>query len=285
MRLPTISFITTHFYDFEWTELLIRQLLTTTPGERIHEILIVDQDRETASRRRLQGLAARVRVLQYPKSERHFAWTRHDHAAVLNAAVREARGELICLFDSDAHPISPEWLARCEALLAAHDAILAQTEENAAHSHPCFMLLRQRHTALDLAFDEGLFEECADTGRLIARQLERAGERIFMAAPRRAFGGRWGSIMLDSIYHHGKGSFAGVADPLLRNQIHGDNRFFRERVIRDHAYSLSAAQHVCYHMRRLAYGVRHRIATAGAALGRGASRQRADPNDGSTVVA
>jgi hypothetical protein len=262
MRQPAISFLTTHFYDFEWTGLLVRQLLATTPAERIHEIIIIDQDREIGSRQRLQELAPGVRVLQYPKSERHFEWTRHDHAAVLNAAVREASGDLICLFDSDAHPISAEWLPRCDKLLASHHAIVAQTEDNPAYSHPCFMLLRQRHAALGLAFDEGLFEDCIDTGRLIARQLRRAGERVFMAVPRRAFGGRCGSILLDAIYHHGKGSFAGVTDPLLRNQTHWDNRFFRDRVIHEQVYTLSATQVFRYHLLRVRHGVGQRMQTA-----------------------
>jgi hypothetical protein len=262
MKQPAISFITTHFYDFDWTGLLIRQLLATTPAARIHEILIIDQDREETSRERLAGLAPGVRVVQYPKSERHFEWTRHDHAAVLNAAVREAHGELICLFDSDAHPISAEWLGRCDTLLTSHHAIMAQTEEEPSYSHPCFMLLQRRHAALGLAFDEGLFENCIDTGRLIARQLRRAGERVFMAAPRRAFGGRCGSLLLDSIYHHGKGSFAGVSDPLLRSQTHWDNRFFRDRVIRDQVYYLSATQAFKYHLLRVGHRVGHRMQRA-----------------------
>jgi hypothetical protein len=234
----SVSFITTHFHDIGWTERLIRQLRMTTPHEAIAEILVIDQDRTPASAERLAALDPAVRVRQYPRSERHFEWTRHDHAAVLNCAVTEARGELICLFDSDAHPMSAEWWPRVGELLDSFDAVLAQ-EGGTDYSHPCFMVFASTQ-GRGLRFDEDLFtEHCRDTGRMIARQLQDRGQRVCLLPPEAAFGGRFGSVYLGSIYHHGKGLFAGVDDPLLQRQIGWEHRWYRARVLEDEAYDLT----------------------------------------------
>ena len=232
------SFITTHFHDIGWTERLIRQIRATTPEEAVREIVIVDQDRTEASAKRLAALDRAVRVLQYPRSERHFEWTRHDHAAVLNRAVGEAHGELICLFDSDAHPISADWWPRLMELLGSHDAVLAR-DPDTDFSHPCFMAFAASQGP-GLRFDEDLFtEHTRDTGRLIARQLEDRGQRVCLLPPEDAFGGRFGSLYLGSIYHHGKGVFAGVDDPLLQRQIGWKHRWYRARVLDDETYDLT----------------------------------------------
>jgi Glycosyl transferase family 2 len=232
------TFITTHFHDMAWTERLIRQLRGTTPEEAIAEILVVDQDRTPASAERVSALDRSVRVLQYPPSPKHFEWTRHDHAAVLNRAVMEARGALICLFDSDAHPITPAWWPRVTALLDSYDAVLAQAP-GTAFSHPCFMVFPATQGP-GLRFDEDLFtEHHRDTGRMIAQQLLTRGQRVCLLPPEAAFGGRFGSVYLGSIYHHGKGVFAGVDDPLLQRQIGWEHRWYRARVLEDETYDLT----------------------------------------------
>jgi glycosyltransferase involved in cell wall biosynthesis len=234
----SVSFITTHFHDVGWTERLIRQLRATTPHEAIAEILVVDQDRTPASAERLSALDRAVRVVQYPRSSRHFEWTRHDHAAVLNHAVTDARGELICLFDSDAHPISPAWWPRVMELLRSYDAVLAR-ERGTDFSHPCFMAFAATQGP-GLRFDQDLFtEQHRDTGRMIARQLRDRGQRVCLLAPEDAFGGRFGSVYLGCIYHHGKGVFAGVDDPLLQRQIGWEHRWYRARVLEDETYDLT----------------------------------------------
>jgi hypothetical protein len=235
------SFITTHFHDIGWTERLIRQIRLTTPEEAIAEILVVDQDRAAASRERLAALDPAVRVLQYPRSEKHFEWTRHDHAAVLNRAVEEPRGELICLFDSDAHPVTDAWWPRVMEQLGSHDAVLAR-ERDTDFSHPCFMVFATSEGP-GLRFDEDLFtEHCRDTGRLIGRQLRDRGRRVCLLPPEDAFGGRFGSLYLGSVYHHGKGAFAGVDDPLLQRQIDWQQRWYRARVLDDETYELTLAR-------------------------------------------
>jgi len=221
-----------------WSARLVRQLRRTTPAEEIDEILVVDQDRTQASAGRLARLDPAVRVLQYPRSEKHFEWTRHDHAAVLNRAVAEARGELVCLFDSDAHPISAEWWPRMTDLLRSYDAVLAR-EHDTDLSHPCFMVFPARQAAA-LRFDQDLFtEEMRDTGRLIGAQLTARGQRVCLVEPSDAFGGRFGSLYLGSIYHHGKGVYAGVDDPLLQRQVGWEHRWYRARVLEDETYELT----------------------------------------------
>lgn len=232
------SFITAHFHDLGWTERLIRQLRRTTPHEAIAEILVIDQDRTEASAERLSALDPAVRVLQYPRSPKHFEWTRHDHAAVLNRAVAETSAELTCLFDSDAHPITEAWWPRVMELLDSFDAVLAR-EPGTDFSHPCFMVFPAAEGP-GLRFDEDLFtEHHRDTGRMVARQLQDRGQRVCLLAPETAFGGRFGSVYLGSIYHHGKGLFAGVEDPLLRRQIGWEHRWYRARVLHDETYDLT----------------------------------------------
>lgn len=234
----TTSFITTHFHDLAWTERLIRQLRNTTPEAAIAEVLVVDQDRTRASAEQLAALDRAVRVVQYPESPRHFEWTRHDHAAVLNRAVAEARGELICLFDSDAHPMNAAWWPRMMALLHSCDAVLAR-ERGTDLSHPCFMVFAASQ-GTGLRFDQDLFtEQHRDTGRMIGQQLRDRGQRVCLVPPEHAFGGRFGSVYLGCIYHHGKGLFAGVDDPLLQRQIGWENRWYRARVLEDETYQLT----------------------------------------------
>jgi hypothetical protein len=264
------SFITTHFYDVGWTERLIRQLRMTTPDEAIAEIIVVDQDRTQASAERLSALDRAVRVVQYPKSPRHFEWTRHDHAAVLNHAVTEARGELICLFDSDAHPITAAWWPQVMELLDSYDAVLAR-ERGTDFSHPCFMVFAASQGP-GLRFDEDLFtEHPRDTGRMIAQQLLDRRQRVCLLPPEDAFGGRFGSVYLGCIYHHGKGVFAGVDDPLLQRQIGWEHRWYRARVLEDETYDLTwprRLQLVCVRAgRRFARPVSGAIARARSHFG------------------
>lgn len=251
--LNNLTFITAHFNDFNWTELLIKKIYLTTPMDRISEIIIIDQDRTDLSRERLEKLGDKVKIIQYPRSERHFSWTRHDHAEVLNQAVLSAIGEFIIIFDSDAHPISSKYLNICENMLEKYDAILAQVPGEVGMAHPCFMLLRSRHRILNLKFDKGLFENCTDTGRLIGSQLIDAGENVFLCEDKPVFLNRWGSLYLDSIYHHGKGSFHGVSDELLRSQIRWESDFFKNIIFYANRYKISYFERIKFYVFKIVY--------------------------------
>jgi hypothetical protein len=255
-NLQKLSIITTHFFDFDWTTNLIHSLLQKTNSEVIHEIIVINQDRNEESTHRLSALSPLIRVVAYPPSPRHFEWTRHDHAHVLNLAMHEVKGDYIVLFDSDAFPISSNWYGKCcELLQNEYDAILAADMRVEGYAHPCFMVFDSL-AAPHLAFDEGLFTpDCIDTGRLIGQQLIGMGRKVHFLIPHPAFGGKYGSLYLgDTIYHHGKGSFAGVDDPLIRAQIHWENSYFKRLVLKG---SMRVPYFgIDYYIRRLAHKIK-----------------------------
>ena len=240
-----ISYITTHFSDFEWTRKWYESIMAFRPRDYEYEIIIIDQDRSRESRERLQMLGPLIKVVQYPRSQRHFDIMGHDHAAVLNQVLRAASGEIITIWDSDAHPVSVEWWGRCLRILENYDAITARDEEYHHLAHPCFMLLKQKHLALNLRFDEPLCEHEGDTGRQIAAQLVSSGERIFLIEGSPCFGGKWGSMMLESVYHHGHGSYSG-AGPRLSSQIDWRQSFFRKMVINRAKYQLGLSDRFAF---------------------------------------
>lgn len=265
--LVDLTLIATHFHDFAWTKLWVRQIRATTDPAAIREILVIDQDRTEPSRRRLLAMDDGITVLQYPRSEPHFAVMGHDHPAVLNASVRAARGAFVCVFDSDAHPLDGTWLGRCAGLMRSFDAVLAAAANGPFTSHPCFMLYRRERSGVPLKFDAGLFTDGVDTGRLVAAQLRDAGQRVYLAEPAPAFGGQWGGIYLDSIYHHGQGSFHG-GGPILRRQIRWENDFFRRKIVEERSYSLTRAQALRYRARAAVLtGIPRRLRTMLAGLG------------------
>lgn len=236
--MDDISIITTHFYDFDWTELLIKNIQQFTDSGKIKEILIINQDRCKKSADRLVELDHKIRVIEYAKSEAHFEKMGHDHAAVLNLAVKEAEGKWIIIFDSDAHPISNEWLHLCEKYTSSFDAILAQDPTCKILSHPCFMVIKKDLVDIPLLFDDRLFSDEMDTGRLIAEQIKRTGKKVLLVPPTPAFNGYWGYIYLNSIYHHQSGSFLG-GDDRLKNQISWKHKFFKYVVVQRRKYNFS----------------------------------------------
>ncbi len=244
--MKDVTIITTHFKDFLWIELLVEKILSNTNISKICEIIIINQDHCESSRDRLQKLHHLIRVVEYPISEKHFQLQGHDHAAVLNAAVLESRGQFICIFDSDAHPVNPHWLDKCEGILRTHDAVLARCPITMG-SHPCFMVLKKEHTQIPLAFDERLFVDGIDTGRLIGEQLSRAGQRVFYSEPTKSFSGLWGTTYLNSVYHHGNGSFY-KAGQLLTVQVTWYHHFFRDRLLQDKIYELTLFRKMQYQL-------------------------------------
>lgn len=237
--VTNISFITTHFYDFEWTELLVRNIFRFTDDTLIKEIVIVNQDRTKVSRDRLEKLGRKIRVVEYPRSEEHFKLMGHDHPVVLNRAITEVTGDYVCIFDSDAHPFSDNWMDSCQQIFKYFDAILALHPCSLLLTHPCFMFYRNIEGSLPIAFDQGLFDSGFDTGRLIGLQMTQAGQKVYLAAPQRAFCGVWGYIYLGAIYHHISGSFRGASDGRLKSQVGFSNRYFRNKVVGEGVYTIS----------------------------------------------
>lgn len=241
--MEKISFISTHFYDFDWTQKLIHQLNQLTPAKLIFEILIINQDRNKNSRLQLKKLDKKIRVVEYPISEKHFLVQGHDHAFVLNQVILEAKGDYLIIFDSDAHPFKKNWLPICENILSDYEAILAEDPINPYLSHPCFMLFPRNFINYNLEFDKDLFTGKMDTGRLIGEQLQKQNRKIFYAKQKPAFNGHWGSIYLESIYHHGNGSFLG-GDNRLLIQVRKSCKYFKKYVIKMNKYELTFIEEI-----------------------------------------
>jgi len=255
MNIENISFLSTHFGSFDWIELWASQIRQTVPAGLVAELVVINQDRTAASRDELIRRIPGVKVLEYPRDEKLFEVLGHDHPAVLNHAMQDVSGQWVCILDSDAHPTSLSWLDRVANLLNAHDAVLAEDSGNPGLSHPCFMFMQTDHARRGLRFDAGIPGPGADTGRQIGAQLVEQGRKVYLAPGRGVFGGLWGALFLESIYHHGHGSFQ-AAGPLLQSQLTWRDRYFRDRVLVGRRYELSLAESLLVRADWLARGLR-----------------------------
>jgi hypothetical protein len=255
MNVQNISFLCTHFGSFEWIDLWASQVRQTVPSGLVAEMVVINQDRTPASRDELIRRIPGVKVLEYPRDEVMFKHMGHDHATVLNQAMHDVCGEWVCIMDSDAHATSLSWLDRVENLLNSHDAVLAEDSGNLGLSHPCFMFIRGDHAKRGLRFDAGIPGPGSDTGRLIGKQLVEQGRKVYLAPGRGVFGGLWGALYLESIYHHGHGSF-NSAGPRLQCQLTWRDKFYRDRVLSGRRYELSLAELLLVRADWLARGLR-----------------------------
>jgi hypothetical protein len=217
-------------------ELLLRRARLAFPQLRDEDVYVIDQDRTPSSQERLRSLLGGVNVLRYSRSEPHFEATGHDHAHVLNLAVREIDADVLLLFDSDAHPVGWEVGAEVDRLLEEYDAVLAANAPEGTFSHPSFMVFGPAVDRAALFFDADQLDQFVDTGRKIYEQVRDLGHRTLLVRPTPAFGGSWGTLYLNgSVYHHGSGSFASSDDPGLRRQVatwRREERLFRRKVKR-----------------------------------------------------
>jgi hypothetical protein len=231
------ALLTTHFGDPFWVQLLLRRARSAFPDLTDADIFVIDQDRTNRSAERLRAALGPVHILRYPCSEPHFETTGHDHAHVLNLAVREIDADVLVLFDSDAHPVRPRVGARIGELLAEFDALLAANSQEGTFSHPSFMAFGPRVNRDCLFFDADQVERRVDTGRKIYEQLRSLGLHASLLRPTSAFDGLWGTFYLErSVYHHGSGSFEATGDPRFLRQVatwRREERFFRRKIERD----------------------------------------------------
>jgi len=202
--------------------------------DRVREIVIIDQDRTPVSADAIRRVAGDVKILRFPRSEAHFELLGHDHPAVLNQGLRRCSGDVISLWDSDAHPFSADWLPVCLELLSSHDAVLAEDRNHSKVSHPCFMVFKRSALSASVTFDDSMFDQSLpwwhrDTGRRVGTLLAAAGKSVAFLEPRRAFGGLWGDVYMNSVYHHGHGSFC-HGDKRLQQQVRWQSIYFRRRV-------------------------------------------------------
>ncbi len=256
--------LTASFGDPAWAAMLLRRLRAAFPEIPDRRIFVIDQDRTERSATALRDALGAVQILTFPTSPSHVAATGHDHAYVLNLAVRAIDTGFLMLFDSDAHPVSHAARTRLEPLAETVDAVLAGSASEGIETHPCFMLLGPEVPRDRLYFDAGQVESGVDTGREIGRQISALGRSMELLRPVPAFGGSWGTLYLErTIYHHGSGSFGGSADSRLRRQFSNRRRedaFFRRRVF-DGRYELSEREAVASRALRSADRRRRKLAT------------------------
>lgn len=229
------ALLTAHYGDPFWVRLLMARARLAFPHVRDEDIYVIDQNR-TANSSGLRCLLDPINILRYPRSEPHFETTGHDHAHVLNLAVRTIDAEVLILFDSDAHPVHAGAGAKVERLLETNDALLAAHATEGPFSHPSFMVFGPAVDRDALFFDAGQIERGVDTGRLIYTQLRDLGLNATLLRPSPAFGGLWGTLYLEgSVYHHGSGSFDSSSDPRFTRQVstwRREGRFIRSKVAR-----------------------------------------------------
>jgi len=228
------ALLTTHFGDIAWVELLVARMRAVFPELPDGQIWVIDQDRTSTSGQLLRDRLGDVNVLGFPLSPEHVRTTGHDHANVLNQAVRSIDAGYLLIFDSDAHPVSAAVRPFLARLIEEYDAVLAALDRAGERTHPCFLLLGPAVDRGRLYFDEHLFDAYVDTGRLIYSQIGAMGLRSALLRPTPAFEGLWGTTYADGmIYHHGSGSFASSSDTSLRAQaaaFRREHRFFRRLV-------------------------------------------------------
>jgi hypothetical protein len=228
------ALLTAHYGDTFWIRLLLARVRPAFPRLRDEDVYVIDQDRTETSTARLRTLLGDVNVLRYPRSEQHFETTGHDHAHVLNLAVRDVDTDVLILFDSDAHPVDTTVGATVDRLLDEHDAVLAAHAAEGTFSHPSFMVFGPAVDRSTLFFDGDQLEHRVDTGRKIYEQVHGLGLRTLLLRPTPAFGGLWGTLYLNgTVYHHGSGSFASTGDPRFLRQVatwRREERLFRRKV-------------------------------------------------------
>ncbi len=142
--LPPVSIVTVTRDGLFFSRLLVEKVREHTRG-REYEILVVDRGSQDGSRAWMRAQPD-VRLLTWS----HW-WTRdHGHAEAAARAIRVARFEHIVLLDSDAHPVSDDWLAgsvdRLDARTRLAGAVFVDKHKGNPHGwyvHPHFMAFRK----------------------------------------------------------------------------------------------------------------------------------------------
>ena len=159
-----------------WVQLLVQQVRRLV-GARDYEIIVVDRLSGDGTRAWLRRQPD-VRVLIRP----HFPWERgHKHGEAAEAAVRRARHERIVLLDSDAHPLSADWLTesvdRLDAQTRLAGAVFRDRHRGNPHGwyvHPHFMAFLKADLGRLIVLRKR-FGEDTDTGEEATMRVLAAG--------------------------------------------------------------------------------------------------------------
>ncbi|WP_137179322.1 glycosyltransferase family 2 protein [Roseomonas sp. AR75] len=178
MALPPVSIITVTRDGLFFTRLLVDQVRRLV-GPRDYEIIVVDQ----GSR---DGTQAWLRAQPDVRLLRRWTWFGHGHrhGEAAEKAVRAARHERIVLLDSDAHPVSADWLENSADLLddarPIAGAIFRSPHRGNPHGwyvHPHFMAFRRSDLG-GLVVLRKLRGEDTDTGEEATIRVLAAGRGV-----------------------------------------------------------------------------------------------------------
>ena len=231
-----ISILTAHFGDFEWTEFLLQRVYETVDSSLYElQLLVINQDRIEASRDRLRA-AGPLEVLEYPRNEQFFSAMGHDHPWVLDQSLAKVTGDLLVVFDSDAHPIQDHWLTWVENQLKTYDAICAEDHIRPGNPHPCFMAFTRNAYETGISFSDGVLDNKIDTGRRIRKQLESKGMSCRLIPSEQSFCKVSGVLYENMIYHHGSGTFHASGEKRLLDQVHVLDQRVKQLVLKDRRY-------------------------------------------------
>jgi hypothetical protein len=234
----TYTVVSCHYGDLFWIEHMLTQVQSLSGGA-VKGAVIVDQSRQ--SERELRQLPLVTEVLTFEPDTAQIAVEGHDHPAALDRGLEQGTFSTthIIVMDSDAFPISSEWVGKLD------DISLALVPGKANLTHPCLMVFPTR-VKNTISFSEGYLERAnrksaPDTGRRVGKQLLAAGEKVTLLPHTAAFNGYRGSFYLDgTYYHHGHGSFmAGDHDQYKGFVSQASEKLYRKRVLQ-HRFSLTA---------------------------------------------
>ena len=178
MKRRSVSIVTVTRDGLFFTRLLVERVRQTV-GERDYEIIVVDQ----GSRDGTQDWARAqpdVRLLR----QRRWFWRGHGHGEAAEAGVRAAHHAHIVLLDSDAHPISADWLDnsvdRLDEMHPLAGAIFRSPHAGNPHGwyiHPHFMAFH-RDDLGGLIVLRKLRGEATDTGEEATLRVLAAGRQV-----------------------------------------------------------------------------------------------------------
>ena len=178
MKRRSVSIVTVTRDGLFFTRLLI-ECVRQTIGERDYEIIVVDQ----GSRDGTQAWARAQPDVRLLRQRRWFG-RGHGHGEAAETGARAARHAHIVLLDSDAHPISGDWLDgsvdRLDDMHPLAGAIFRSPHEGNPHGwyiHPHFMAFR-RDDLGGLIVLRKLRGETTDTGEEATLRVLAAGRQV-----------------------------------------------------------------------------------------------------------
>jgi hypothetical protein len=178
MKLRPVSIVTVTRDGLFFTRLLVQRVRQTV-GERDYEIVVVDQ----GSR---DGTRAWARAQPDVRLLRQNRWFRrgHQHGQAAEAGARAARHPHIVLLDSDAHPVSADWLEnsvdRLDDTHPLAGAVFRSPHRGNPHGwyiHPHFMAFRRSDLG-GLIVLRKLRGETTDTGEEATIRVLAAGREV-----------------------------------------------------------------------------------------------------------